>query len=97
MLFGNHIRIAACAAALLISFLLNARVKPGIEVLRESGFESLKGKRVALVTNPSGVDSELKSTVDILFEAPGVNLVALSRRSTASEVTSMPAEKSSPA
>ena len=77
MLFGNHIRIAACAAALLISFLLNARVKPGIEVLRESGFESLKGKRVALVTNPSGVDSELKSTVDILFEAPGVNLVAL--------------------
>ena len=77
MLFGNHIRFAACAAALLIPFLLNARVKPGIEVLRESGFESLKGKRVALVTNPSGVDSELKSTVDILFEAPGVNLVAL--------------------
>ena len=32
---------------------------------------------MALVTNPSGVDSELKSTVDILFEAPGVNLVAL--------------------
>ena len=77
MLFGNHIRFAACAGALRIPFLLNARVKPGIEVLRESGFESLKGKRVALVTNPSGVDSELKSTVDILFEAPGVNLVAL--------------------
>ena len=30
-----------------------------------------------MVTNPSGVDSELKSTVDILFEAPGVNLVCL--------------------
>ena len=77
MLFRHCLRFVACASALLISFLLNARVKPGIEVLRDSGFESLKGKRVALVTNPSGVDSELKSTVDILFEAPGVNLVCL--------------------
>jgi len=52
-------------------------VKPGVEVLRESGFECLKGKRVGLVTNPSGVDSNLKSTIDILHEAPEVNLVAL--------------------
>ena len=52
-------------------------VKPGVEVLRESGFKGLVGKRVGLVTNPSGVDSHLKSTVDILFEAPGVELVAL--------------------
>ena len=52
-------------------------VKPGIEVLREQGFASLAGKRVGLVTNPSGVDRNLKSTVDILFEAPEVNLVAL--------------------
>lgn len=52
-------------------------VKPGIEVLRDSGFKGLKGKRVGLVTNPSGVDRNLKSTIDILFEAPGVDLVAL--------------------
>jgi uncharacterized protein YbbC (DUF1343 family) len=52
-------------------------VKPGIEVLRERGFEGLVGKRVGLVTNPSGVDRNLKSTIDILHEAPGVNLVAL--------------------
>ena len=52
-------------------------VKPGIEVLRESGFQQLRGKRVGLVTNPSGVDSRLKSTIDILFQAPEVNLVAL--------------------
>ncbi|MBO7547340.1 MAG: DUF1343 domain-containing protein [Bacteroidales bacterium] len=55
----------------------SAPVKPGIEVLRERGFEGLKGKRVGLLTNPSGVDRNLKSTVDILFEAPEVNLVAL--------------------
>lgn len=52
-------------------------VKPGIEVLSERGFDCLKGKRVGLVTNPSGVDRNLRSTVDILFNAPGVNLVAL--------------------
>ena len=53
------------------------KVKTGIEVLRDRGFDALKGKRVGLVTNPSGVDSQLRSTIDILFNAPGVNLVAL--------------------
>lgn len=52
-------------------------VKPGIEVLRENGFEQLKGKRVGLITNPTGVDNSLKSTIDILNEAPDVKLVAL--------------------
>ena len=52
-------------------------VKPGIEVLRDRGFDILIGKRVGLVTNPSGVDRHLNSTVDILFNAPGVDLVAL--------------------
>ncbi|MCS7054145.1 MAG: DUF1343 domain-containing protein [Ignavibacterium sp.] len=53
------------------------KVKTGIEVLREKNFDILKGKRVGLVTNPTGVDSKLKSTVDILFEANDVKLVAL--------------------
>lgn len=52
-------------------------VKPGIEVLRDRGFDILQGKRVGLVTNPSGVDRNLVSTVDILHNAPGVELVAL--------------------
>ena len=52
-------------------------VKTGIEVLRDRGFDELQGKRVGLVTNPSGVDRYLKSTVDILYNAPGVKLVAL--------------------
>ena len=52
-------------------------VKPGIEVLRESHYSVLEGKRVGLVTNPSGVDRKLRSTIDILHSAPEVNLVAL--------------------
>ena len=54
-----------------------ATVKPGIEVLAERCFEGLQGKRVGLVTNPSGVDHLLRATIDILFEAPEVKLVAL--------------------
>lgn len=53
------------------------KVRPGIEVLESRGFEGLIGKRVGLVTNPSGVDSRLRSTIDILNEAEGVELVAL--------------------
>lgn len=52
-------------------------VKTGIEVLQETNFAILKGKRVGLITNPTGVNSQLKSTTDILFESKEVNLVAL--------------------
>ena len=61
----------------MLPMLVFAQVKTGVEVLRQGGFECLKGKRVGLITNPTGVDSNLKSTVDILFEAEEVNLVAL--------------------
>lgn len=54
-----------------------AQVKPGIEVLRDRGFEGLKGKKVGLITNPTGVDNDLKSTIDILHEAEGIDLVGL--------------------
>ena len=61
----------------MVAMTAGAVVKPGIEVLRDGGFKELQGKRVGLVTNPSGIDNNLKSTVDILNEAPGVTLVAL--------------------
>ena len=70
-------RVLLFALAVLIPFFVYAQVRPGIEVLRDGGFEGLQGKRVGLVTNPSGVDCDLRSTIDILTEAPGVNLVAL--------------------
>lgn len=56
---------------------LQAQVKTGIDVLAERDFDILQGKKVGLVTNPTGVDSRLRSTVDILHDAENVNLVAL--------------------
>lgn len=63
--------------AVLLSLFTTAQVKPGIEVLRDGGFKELQGKRVGLITNPTGVDNNLVSTVDILHNAKGVKLVAL--------------------
>lgn len=59
------------------AFAQKIKVKTGIEVLKESNFRILQGKRVGLITNPTGVDNNLKSTIDILHEAPNVQLVAL--------------------
>lgn len=53
------------------------RVHTGVEELRSGGFAPLKGKRVGLVTNHTGVDADFVSTIDILHDAPGVSLTAL--------------------
>lgn len=52
------------------------KVKLGIDVLKED-YSFLKGKRVGLITNATGVDSKLNSTIDIIFNLSGVKLVAL--------------------
>lgn len=70
-------KILTLALAAITTIGLAAQVKPGIEVLRDNGFAQLQGKRVGLITNPTGVDNNLKSTIDILHEAPGVELVGL--------------------
>ena len=59
------------------AFTQKIHVKTGIEVLKESNFKALQGKRVGLITNSTGVDNNLKSTIDILHEAPNVQLAAL--------------------
>lgn len=58
-------------------FAQKIRIKTGIEVLKEQNFKVLEGKRVGLITNPTGVDNNMKSTIDILHEATNVQLVAL--------------------
>lgn len=53
------------------------QIDTGLEILSRSKFETLKGKRVGLITNPTGVDRNLMSVIDLIFNAPGVKLVAL--------------------
>ena len=73
----RNILLLLLALSVSASMSAQTKVKPGIEVLRDGGFAQLQGKRVGLITNPTGIDNDLKSTIDILHEAPGVTLTAL--------------------
>ncbi len=57
------------------------QVRTGIDVLIETNFNGakalLEGKRIGLITNPTGVSSSLESTIDIFARAKNLTLVAL--------------------
>jgi len=55
----------------------SARTQTGIDVLEAQKFAALRGKRVGLITNQTGVDSRGRNTVALLAHAPGVKLAAL--------------------
>jgi uncharacterized protein YbbC (DUF1343 family) len=55
----------------------SAKILLGSETLARRNFDLLAGKRVGLLTNPSGVTSRGESAIDLLRRAPNVNLVAL--------------------
>jgi Uncharacterized protein conserved in bacteria len=52
-------------------------VKLGIEVLVEKEYEILKGKRVGIITNITGVDRNIRSSVDIISSLPDVKIVSI--------------------
>jgi uncharacterized protein YbbC (DUF1343 family) len=58
-------------------YLRSDHTKTGIDVLEEENFAPLRGKRVGLITNQTGVDSQGRRTIDVLGKAEGVKLVAL--------------------
>ena len=62
---------------LFTSPLTAGRVKTGLEILTGQNFAPIKGKRVGLITNPTGVDRNLQSTVDLFFHSKDIKLVAL--------------------
>ncbi|HSU55526.1 MAG TPA: DUF1343 domain-containing protein [Candidatus Dormibacteraeota bacterium] len=66
-----------CLSLLMATSCFSSEVNLGNEVLARSGFKALQGKRVGLITNPSGVNRNLQSTIDVLRRAPGVQLAAL--------------------
>lgn len=72
-LLAGTLILLACAPGQIAC----ARVKLGNEVLVEQKFKPLAGKRVGLITNPSGVNRDLQSTIDVLRAASNVKLVAL--------------------
>ncbi|MGH9726872.1 MAG: exo-beta-N-acetylmuramidase NamZ family protein, partial [Candidatus Acidiferrales bacterium] len=54
-----------------------ARTQTGVDVLEAEKFAPLRGLRVGVITNQTGVDSQGRRTIDLLAHTPGVKLVAI--------------------
>ena len=52
-------------------------VRPAVEVFIEHPPARVRGKRLGLITNQSGIDRQRRSTIDLLRAMPGLTLVAL--------------------
>lgn len=73
-------KLLLCALLGIMSLSTTAKapkVLTGIDMLERQNFKPLQGKRIGLITNPTGVNRYLKSTIDILHDAPNIQLVAL--------------------
>ncbi len=59
----------------------NGTVQTGVDVLEAHDFDVIRGgtekKKIGLLTNQTGVDSQGRRTVDVLAQAPGVSLEAI--------------------
>jgi uncharacterized protein YbbC (DUF1343 family) len=52
-------------------------VQVGLDVLEAEKFAPLRGKHIGLITNHTGLDSQGRSTIDLLSRASGLQLIAL--------------------
>ena len=69
---------SACAAAARDADEADATgVRPGVEVLLSDSLHLVRGRRVGLITNHTGIDAAGRSAIDRLHEHPEVDLVAL--------------------
>ena len=76
-LAASAMRLGKRTAAVTPRRALRCRVKNGIDVLASNGFEQLRGKRVGLITNHTGLTRDGSTTIDTLAAAPGVKLICL--------------------
>jgi len=58
-------------------FSASDNTKAGVDVLEDSQFAPLQGKRIAVITNQTGIDSQGRRSIDVLAHANGVRLVAI--------------------
>jgi uncharacterized protein YbbC (DUF1343 family)/CubicO group peptidase (beta-lactamase class C family) len=76
-LMSDQGRFAATQMSQSYLLVSEAKVLTGIDVLARDGFKQLAGLKIGLVTNHTGRDRAGKQTIDVLKNAPNVQLVAL--------------------
>ena len=77
MMFNRLALIFSLFFLILTPYAAQCRVMLGIDMLQATNFEALRGKRVGLLTHPAGVNNSGRPTVEVLYGAKNVNLVAL--------------------
>jgi uncharacterized protein YbbC (DUF1343 family) len=83
--FGSRTSLATSAIAILalltgaatVPLHAQGRVRLGIEVLLTDSAHLIRGKRVGLITNHSGITPDGRSSIDLLHRARDVRLTAL--------------------
>lgn len=75
MLFG--ILASRFAPGLEAQETIKAPVQPGVEVFVSDPPALVRGKRIGLITNQSGINRQGESTIDLIRALPDVKLVAL--------------------
>jgi uncharacterized protein YbbC (DUF1343 family) len=63
--------------AIALAFSQQSRVKIGAEILIEKHLDLIKGKKIGIVTNHTGILPDGRHIVDVLNEIEGVEIVAL--------------------
>ncbi|WP_134699809.1 exo-beta-N-acetylmuramidase NamZ domain-containing protein [Ammoniphilus sp. YIM 78166] len=80
---GKSLRGLFVIILLLVSFQMNAfaetevKLRLGNDLLLEKHAHLIDGKNLGLITNQTGVNSEGKRTIDLLYEYPNAKLTAL--------------------
>ncbi len=80
---GNVTKLRSQVATLAARAILQvnadepAPVLTGLDVLVRDQFAALKGRKVGLVTNHTGIDRQGRAAIDLLHQAPGVQLLTL--------------------
>src|SRR6516225_7458073 len=77
IVFGLLLTACAAPPAAAAKRSRAGRVWTGLDVLEMQKFAPLRGKHIGVITNHTGLDSQGRSTIDLLSHAPNVQVVAL--------------------
>jgi uncharacterized protein YbbC (DUF1343 family) len=75
--FPSHRVRFAILAAVLVAATATAQVRTGADQLAADGAATLRGRKVGLITNHTGITRDGRRVVDLLHQAEGVQLLAL--------------------
>lgn len=74
---GGAVGALAATSSAAAAHTGRGRVRTGFDRLAASGYSSLTGERVGVVTNPTGITQDVRHIVDVMHADDRVNLVAV--------------------